>query len=84
MQFNKKMSKTGGITLPAALRRTLGIEAGEKFNINLQGDGSILLKRSQGSCLLCEAEDALVSHNGRLICQSCVNTLHTKVGEGFG
>lgn len=81
MQFNKKMSKAGSITLPAALRRTLGIEAGEKFSVNLQENGSVLLKRSQGSCIFCKSEDALISHNGRLVCQTCIDTLQTKVGD---
>ncbi|KYG90358.1 AbrB family transcriptional regulator [[Bacillus] sp. KCTC 13219] len=82
MQFNKKMSKAGSITLPAALRRAIGVEAGEKFSVNLQGDGSVLLKRTQGNCLLCNAEEELITHNGRLVCKSCIDTLQTKAGEG--
>lgn len=82
MQFNKKISKAGGVTLPSALRRAAGIEVGEKFSVKLQEDGSVLLKRTQGSCIFCQSEDALISHNGSLVCQSCVNTLQTKAGEG--
>ncbi len=80
MQFNKKISKAGGVTLPSALRRAVGIEAGEKFSVQLQEDGSVLLKRTQGSCIFCKAEAALVSHNGRLVCQPCANDLSAKVG----
>lgn len=82
MQFNKKMSKAGCITLPTALQRAAGIEAGEKFNVKLQEDGSVLLKRTQGSCIFCNSEDAHVSHNGRLVCQSCIGELQAKAGEG--
>ncbi|KYG90331.1 AbrB family transcriptional regulator [[Bacillus] sp. KCTC 13219] len=81
MQFNKKMSKAGSITLPAALRRAIGVEAGEKFGIHLQEDGSVLLKRTQGNCLLCNAEDNLFTHNGRLVCKPCIETLQAKAGE---
>ncbi len=81
MQFNKKMSKAGSITLPAALRRATGMEPGEKFSVNLQEDGSVLLKRTQGSCISCNSETALISHNGIFICQSCVSTLVAKVRD---
>lgn len=71
VQFNKKISKAGAVTLPAVLRRAAGIESGEKFSINLQEDGSILLKRTQGNCIFCESETDLVPFKGRFICNSC-------------
>ena len=78
MQFNKKMSKAGAITLPSALRRATGIEAGEKFSVHLQEDGSVLLKRTQGSCIFCQSEENLLSYKGRFVCQPC----STQVGGG--
>ena len=71
MQFNKKMSKAGAITLPSAMRRAAGMEAGEKFSVNLQEDGSVLLKRTQGNCIFCQSEDKLLSYKGRFICDPC-------------
>lgn len=71
MQFNKKMSKAGAITLPSALRREIGIEAGEKFAIQLQENGDVLLKRSQGSCIFCKSEMDLAAHKGRFVCRPC-------------
>lgn len=82
MQFNKKMSKAGAVTIPSALRRAAGIEAGEKMSVQLQEDGSLLLKRTQGSCILCGSEDSLVTHNGRLVCGTCVTQLQGKVAGG--
>lgn len=79
MQFNKKVSKAGAVTLPAALRRAVGIDSGEKFSINLQEDGSILLKRTQGNCVFCESENNLIAHKGRLICSTCIKEMGEKV-----
>ena len=46
MQFNKKISKAGGVTLPSALRRAVGIEAGEKFSVQLhKGVASFVKQR---------------------------------------
>lgn len=79
MQFNKKLSKAGSLTIPAALRRAAGIEAGEKFSVNLQEDGSVLLKRTQGNCIFCQAEHDIISYKGRLVCKPCIKSME---GEG--
>lgn len=80
MQFDKKINKAGAVTLPAALRRAIGIDSGEKFSINLQENGDIILKRTQGSCLFCESEKDLIAYKGRLICKSCINEMEVKEG----
>ncbi|MED4377954.1 AbrB/MazE/SpoVT family DNA-binding domain-containing protein [Schinkia azotoformans] len=81
MRFNKKMSKGGSITIPAALRRELGIGPGEKFSIGVNENGSLTLARTQGSCIFCKAEDNLVTYHGRFVCRSCTEKLHSEKGS---
>lgn len=78
MQFNKKISKSGAVTLPAALRREFGIDQGEKFNIGVDAEGSITLKRTQGSCIFCKSENDLITHSSRFVCKSCVESINQK------
>lgn len=48
MEHNKKINRSGAVSLPAALRREYGIEAGEKVNINVNAEGVIEIKRIEG------------------------------------
>lgn len=71
MDFNKKISKKGGVSIPAALRRAYGIEGGEKVNIRVTAGGEIILKRTVGACVFCGESDDLKVLNGRQVCVVC-------------
>lgn len=77
--FNKKLNRAGSITIPAALRRELGIIPGERFRVTVQDeDGSIILKRLQGECLFCGSDKNLIVHLGRYVCAGCLESMNTK------
>ncbi|TWH45917.1 AbrB/MazE/SpoVT family DNA-binding domain-containing protein [Sporomusa sp. KB1] len=75
MEFNKKINRSGGVTLPSALRRELGIEEGEKLNIKVVDNGDIVLKRVVGACVFCGSDENLKVHKGRFACKSCRDTV---------
>jgi transcriptional pleiotropic regulator of transition state genes len=78
--FNKKISKSGAITLPAAMRREYGLTDSERFKIVVnEGDGTILLQRTQGSCLFDGSEQNLIVFGGRFICAACVDRMSAAV-----
>ncbi|MDU5141082.1 MAG: AbrB/MazE/SpoVT family DNA-binding domain-containing protein [Paenibacillus dendritiformis] len=82
MKFNKRLSRGGGITLPAAIRRQYGLEAGEKFGITVNDeDGTIMLQRSQGQCLFCQNDKKLIVFHGRFVCAECVQHMDADVSE---
>lgn len=82
MKFNKKLSKSGSITLPSALRREYGLLDGEKFSISVNNEtGAILLERIQGECMFCGSEDSLIVFEGRSICAECVQAMSHSVAE---
>lgn len=81
MKFNKKMSKSGSVTIPAALRRELGIDQGEKFSISVNENGSLTLNRTQGSCIFCKSEGNLITYRGRYVCKSCGEKLNSEKGS---
>lgn len=81
-EFNKKISKSGAITLPAALRRDYGLTDGERFKIVVDGeDGSILLQRTEGSCLFCQSDKELIVYVGRFVCATCIGNMDAEVSN---
>lgn len=81
-EFNKKISKGGSITLPAALRRDYGLSGGEKFRIQVIGeDGAILLERIQGECMFCKSDKEMIVFEGRFICSACVEAMADDVAD---
>ncbi|ALA68820.1 AbrB family transcriptional regulator [Geobacillus stearothermophilus 10] len=80
--FNKRISKSGSITLPASLRREYGLAEGEKFKILVDSeDGTILLQRTNGQCLFCESDQQLIVYMGRFVCAKCVENMDADVSE---
>lgn len=71
MLNEKKIGKGGQLTIPAHLRRELGIQIGEKVAIKDE-DGRLVLERVTGSCMICGGHDDLVAIDGKYICQSCI------------
>nr|WP_240472961.1 AbrB/MazE/SpoVT family DNA-binding domain-containing protein [Paenibacillus sanguinis] len=81
MKFDKKMNRSGGVTLPSALRREYGLAAGEKFQVSVNQHGDVVLKRTEGQCLFCQADQDLIPYLGRLVCRSCVSSMAVQAGE---
>ena len=80
MLNEKKISKSGGITIPSHVRRDLGVEVGDRYEIVPQDDGNILLERTQGSCFVCKNKEDLLKVYGLLICKICAGRIAEKLG----
>ena len=75
--MERKISKSGGITIPSNLRMELGIQGKEKINIEKQDDGNILIRRIQGTCIFCSSVENVQVFKGKFICQNCKEVLTT-------
>ena len=71
----KKIGKNGGITIPSNLRRDLGVEGGEKVNIAVANDGSIIIKRIEGNCIMCGGHENLKVVEKKFLCQGCIENI---------
>lgn len=69
----KKISKAGGLTIPADIRRDLGIAAGSGFDISI-ADGRIVLEKHTPTCIFC-GEYATKKHAARDICEACARSI---------
>lgn len=76
MLNEKKISKSGGITIPSHIRREMGIAPGEKVEVQLDGSGDLKLKRIEGSCILCGTHEDLMKVDKVFICYGCGKEVH--------
>ena len=76
MLNEKKVSKSGSITIPSHIRREFGIEHGEKVKIDTNKDGDLILKRVVGSCILCSSNENLTKVDDKYICKSCIDKIN--------
>ena len=76
MLNEKKVSKSGSVTIPSHIRRQFGINESEKFKIEVVNNGEILLTRIVGSCIMCESNDELIEYKGKYICKECLNNIN--------
>lgn len=78
MEHSKRITKNGAVTIPAALRRDLGIGGGERVKLEVQPGGEIVLRRITGVCIFCKTDQGeLYKYRGRFVCESClVDLLH--------
>ena len=76
MLNEKKISKSGSITIPSQIRREYGIESGEKLKIDTNDAGDLILKRVVGSCIMCGENENLIKVDDKYICKSCIDKIN--------
>ncbi len=65
----------GRIVLPKAIRKDFQFVDGEDFLEIFTEEQSILLKKYERSCVLCNSTDSLVEFCGKKICTACIKEL---------
>lgn len=81
MLNEKKVSKSGGITIPSHLRREMGIAPGEKVEVKSDESGNLVLERVEGSCILCGTHEDLMKVDKVFICYDCGKQVHEALKE---
>lgn len=67
----KKISKAGGITIPAQMRHTLNIPKGAAVEVTATADDEIIIKKHIPTCLCCGTADYVKVINGVELCENC-------------
>ena len=67
----KKISKNGSITIPAALRRIIGMQTGDGVELRILKNGILVLPAVR-HCLICESTENIVVTDGRPLCEDCI------------
>lgn len=69
--MERKISKSGSVTIPSNMRMQLGIQGKEKVDIQTKDNGDIVIKRIQGTCIFCGSVNNVQAYKGKFICDSC-------------
>lgn len=73
MQRNyKKITSHGSVSIPAAMRRELGIEPRDAVEVCAEKDGTIVIRPYQPRCIFCETTENVTLMKGRGICRECM------------
>ena len=74
----RKVDELGRIVLPIELRRTLGIEEKDRFEIFVDGE-SIILRKYQPACIFCDNAKDIINYKGKNICPDCIRAMTEKL-----
>ena len=81
MRKQKKLGKSGVISLPLDLRREMNIRVGDPIELEKNGDEIVIRPRVK-RCIICEDihEDMMVFKD-KPVCESCIDAL--KMAQEF-
>lgn len=71
----RKLQGNGSISIPAQMRRSLGLEPGDALELEVQQNGDILLKGYYPKCTFCESTKNLQMVKGVRMCLGCYDKL---------
>ncbi|MFW6024813.1 MAG: AbrB/MazE/SpoVT family DNA-binding domain-containing protein [Candidatus Woesearchaeota archaeon] len=77
----RKIDKFGRIVIPKELRDTMKIDEDEGFEIYVQEDDQILLRKHQPGCHFCGSINNVVTIGEELICEDCIEKLVEKTSN---
>lgn len=70
----RQLDKLGRIVLPKELRKVFHIDNEDSLEIFVEED-RIILKKYVPSCIFCSNDTGMKEHNGKFVCQSCIEEL---------
>lgn len=74
--MGRRIDELGRVVLPAEVRRTLGLAAGDELLVRVEGR-SIVLTAREASCVFCDSAEATEQVLGRLVCATCLERVRS-------
>lgn len=78
----KRITKSGVISIPVGLRRELSLQLGDALDVEVDGQGRVILAPHLPRCVFCTSTDGVVTYNGKGICQACANVIGRRDQHG--
>jgi transcriptional pleiotropic regulator of transition state genes len=79
MKF-KKITKSGGITIPSDVRRSFNLQPGDAVDIDIRGN-TIRITAHIDRCFICREEQNVVAYQGKAFCPKCIKALGGMINE---
>ncbi len=77
---SKKITKSGGITIPAEVRRNHNLFPGDAVDIDSSGN-QIIITAHMDRCFICQNEHDVVNYQGKSFCRECIKELGGLISE---
>lgn len=71
MQHVKKITSHGSVSIPASVRRELGLREKDAMDLATDGQGRIILQPHVPRCFACGGTEELAPLYGKWICGDC-------------
>ena len=73
----RKVDELGRVVLPIELRNKFEIKEKDPLEIYVEGS-SIILRKSEPSCIFCGSTKNLTNYSNKNICSNCINNIISK------
>ena len=71
MKLNKKMNRTGGLTIPKQMRAEMGLFPGQPVVLSLDHHGHAVIAKRDVTCRFCGTHENVIQVMGIEVCHSC-------------
>lgn len=72
--ITRKMDELGRVVIPMQVRKKLKIKEKDSMEIYIDGS-SIILKKSENSCVFCGNITNIKTYKDKLVCKSCIDRI---------
>ena len=67
----RKMTNSGSVNIPAQLRREMGYQKKDVFEVEVK-DGVVIMRPRQPRCVFCSGTERVKLMRGKGICRDCL------------
>ena len=71
----KRVTNSGSLSIPVAIRRQQGIQPGDGVEITLTDDNKLVIAPYQLRCSFCETTEDVQDFHGKGICKDCIRKI---------
>jgi transcriptional pleiotropic regulator of transition state genes len=81
MQNVKKITSHGSVSIPVAMRRSLGLGKKDALDVTVDDEGRIILTPHVPRCFACQSEKNITTMSGTTICETCCRKALDMIGR---
>lgn len=70
----RKIDNLGRMVIPKELRTVMNLKESDPVEIFMDGD-TVILKKFQVSCCICDETENLIDVNGKKMCANCISNI---------
>ena len=72
MKAYKRITSSGGMSIPVGIRRAMGIQCRDAMELEVTGENELVVRPYQIRCIFCGNLDVMSKWKGKGICKECL------------